>query len=175
MKKLILVFMLLIVSLILLGCTEEQKVDSAVKKTIPSQPVQPVQNNEGQRIVVNDNINSNNQEKNTEGSSGSIVKTVGSDSVQPNVKDFEVHGKNFEYDIKEIRVKKGDTVRIKFTSDIGFHDWVVNEFNARTEKVRDGGTTSTEFIADKTGEFEYYCSVGSHKSQGMIGKIIVED
>lgn len=87
---------------------------------------------------------------------------------------FEISGKNFEYDITEIRVSEGDTVTINFTSESGFHDWVVDEFKANTERVRDGGATSVTFVADKKGTFEYYCSVGEHRAQGMVGTLIVE-
>lgn len=91
-----------------------------------------------------------------------------------NAKVFAISGKNFTFDIKEIRVKKNDTVVINFTSTDGFHDFVIDEFNARTEKIKTGVTTSITFVADKTGTFEYYCSVGSHRVSGMTGKIIVE-
>jgi len=87
---------------------------------------------------------------------------------------YEISGKNFEFNIKEIRVKKNDTVVINFTSTDGFHDFVIDEFDARTEKIKTGVTTSVTFIANKTGTFEYYCSVGSHRVNGMTGKIIVE-
>lgn len=86
----------------------------------------------------------------------------------------EVSGVNFAFDKKEIRVKKGDIVKIDFVSESGFHDWVIDEFNARTAQVRDGGKTSITFVADKTGIFEYYCSVGKHRAQGMVGNLIVE-
>jgi plastocyanin len=89
-------------------------------------------------------------------------------------KVFDVKGVNYGYDVQEIRVKKGDTVTINFTSTSGFHDWVVDEFDARTEKVQAGGTTSVTFVASKVGTFEYYCSVGSHRQMGMVGKLIVE-
>lgn len=89
-------------------------------------------------------------------------------------KVYEISGKNFSFDIKEIRVQKNDTVIIKFTSTDGFHDFVIDEFDARTEKIKTGDTTSVTFIANKTGTFEYYCSVGSHRVSGMTGKIIVE-
>ena len=92
---------------------------------------------------------------------------------------FAVTGENFKFvvdgtDNPDIRVKQGDTVRIEFTSTSGFHDWVVDEFNAKTAQVKAGGVTAVEFIADKTGTFEYYCSVGSHRANGMKGKLIVE-
>lgn len=90
------------------------------------------------------------------------------------VKSFDISGKPFEYSIKEIRVKKGDKVKINLTSTLGMHDWVVDEFNAKTKVVKVGESDSIEFTVDKTGTFEYYCSVPTHRQQGMIGKLIVE-
>lgn len=89
--------------------------------------------------------------------------------------EIDITGQNFSYSETEIRVKKGDTVTINFESTDGFHDWVVDEFDAKTEKVSENETTSVTFIASKAGEFEYYCSVWNHKEQWMIGKLIVED
>ena len=88
---------------------------------------------------------------------------------------IDVVGIDFEYDIKQIKVKKGDTVTINFKSDKGFHDWVVDEFDAATERVNEGGTTSVTFVADKVGTFQYYCSVMSHRQMGMVGYLIIEE
>ena len=87
---------------------------------------------------------------------------------------FEIDGTNFAFSIKEIKVKKGDTIKIVFSSKEGFHDWVVDEFDVATEKITTGNTTEVEFVADQKGEFEYYCSVGNHRQLGMVGKLIVE-
>lgn len=95
-------------------------------------------------------------------------------NVDATAKSFMLHGTDFAFDVKEIRVKKGDTVTINFMSMDGFHDVVIDEFNARTEKIRTGGMSSITFVADKAGTFEYYCSVGSHRMNGMVGKLIVE-
>ncbi len=91
-----------------------------------------------------------------------------------NTKVFNISGTNFAFDVKEIKVKKGDTVVINFTSADGFHDVVIDEFKAKTEQVKTGGVTKTTFVADKIGTFEYYCSVGKHRMNGMVGKLIVE-
>jgi len=103
---------------------------------------------------------------------------VGDDTVAPEVEpgtaSFTVLGSNFAYDLEEIRVKEGDTVTINFRSVDGFHDWVVDEFDAATDKVSTGNETSVTFVADKKGTFEYYCSVGSHRANGMVGNLIVE-
>mgnify|MGYP001587791513 CR=1 FL=1 len=90
-------------------------------------------------------------------------------------KEFSVEGKNFEFSVKEIRVKKGDTVRINFKSSDGFHDWVVDEFNAAVARVQTDESSFVEFTADKAGTFEYYCSVGSHRQMGMVGTLVVEE
>jgi cytochrome c oxidase subunit 2 len=86
----------------------------------------------------------------------------------------DVVGTDFEYDIKEIRVKKGDTVTINLKSVGGFHDWVLDEFDAASPRINEGEETSVTFVADTVGTFQYYCSVMSHRQKGMIGYLIVE-
>lgn len=90
-------------------------------------------------------------------------------------KTFDVSAKNFEFSPKEITVKKGDTIRINFTNTEDLHDWGIGEFNAKTKQVQAGASESIEFVADKTGSFEYYCSVPGHRARGMVGMLIVEE
>jgi len=92
---------------------------------------------------------------------------------------FTLTGENFKFlmngeEAPELRVNVGDKVKIEFTSTDGFHDWVVDEFDAATSRVQTGETTSVTFVADQAGTFEYYCSVGSHRANGMFGNLIVE-
>ena len=87
---------------------------------------------------------------------------------------FTVEANNFAFSVKEIRVKKGGTVRINLVNTEGTHDWVVDEFDVATERVMpENGITVVEFVADKTGTFESYCSVGNHRQQGMVGTLTV--
>jgi len=86
----------------------------------------------------------------------------------------DIIGRNFNFDVTEIRVNVGDTVIINFESDEGFHDWVVDEFNAATGRVLSGQTTEVTFVADTAGTYQYYCSVGQHRALGMVGMLIVE-
>ncbi len=90
------------------------------------------------------------------------------------VKEFSLESTPFTFSVKEIRVKLGDKVKINLTNKAGFHNLVVDEFNASTKQLSTGATDSVQFTADKKGTFEYYCSVGNHRQQGMVGKLIVE-
>lgn len=93
----------------------------------------------------------------------------------PAVKAFTVTGNNFKFDLSEIRVKKGDKVRITFNNQTGFHDFVLDEFNVKTRQYNGAATESVSFLADKVGTFEYYCSVGQHRQMGMKGKLVIEE
>lgn len=92
----------------------------------------------------------------------------------PPLKEFSVEGKNFEFSLKEIRVTKGDFVRINLTSTGGTHDLRIDDYEVGTDVIGAGKSSSLEFMAEKAGTFEFYCSVGSHRQMGMVGKLIVE-
>ena len=57
----------------------------------------------------------------------------------------------------------------------GQHDWRLDEFNAATKVLKTGEEETIEFIANKTGQFEYYCSVGTHRQMGMKGTLTVTE
>ena len=103
-----------------------------------------------------------------------IEEMVVHEDSSPETHVFDLDGFNFGYSVKEIKVKEGDTVTINLTSTDGFHDWLVDEFNAKTDRVNTGQTTSVTFVANKAGSYEYYCSVGQHRANGMVGTLIVE-
>lgn len=90
------------------------------------------------------------------------------------VKEFTVEGKNFAFVPNQIKVKKGDKVKIIFKNTEGFHDFKVDEYGVATKQFKSPGTEAIEFTADKAGSFEYYCSVGSHRQMGMKGALVVE-
>ena len=73
-----------------------------------------------------------------------------------------------------LKVKQGDKVVVNFSSTSGFHDFVIDEFNVASKQIPANEISTVEFIADKTGTFSYYCSVGEHRANGMEGEIIVE-
>jgi heme/copper-type cytochrome/quinol oxidase subunit 2 len=90
------------------------------------------------------------------------------------VKIVQVEAGSFYYKPNEIKVKKGQKVKIVMNSVSMMHDFNIDELNVRMPVTPKGTTGTVEFTADKAGTFEYYCSVGQHRKMGQVGKIIVE-
>lgn len=78
------------------------------------------------------------------------------------------------YSLKEIAVKKGDTVRIKVTNTKGMHDVTIDEYGIKTELPLNEEQT-IEFVADKVGDFVYYCSMPTHREKGQWGTLRVTE
>ncbi len=77
------------------------------------------------------------------------------------------------FSLAEMRVKKGDTVRVTVTNTAGTHDFVLDEFGVKKDTPLNEPTV-IEFVADKVGTFEYYCSKYNHRQIGQKGNLIVE-
>lgn len=86
----------------------------------------------------------------------------------------QMTGTNYVYSMDEIYVSVWDTVTIEFESVDGFHDVVIDEYGSTEQVWVWDGMTSMTFVADTVGEFDYYCSVGTHRAQGMVGVLVVE-
>jgi nitrite reductase (NO-forming) len=72
-------------------------------------------------------------------------------------------------------VHEGETVQLNLVNGEGAeHDLVVDQYGARTEHViGKGASSTTSFNANKTGEFDYYCSLPGHRQAGMLGRLQV--
>lgn len=90
------------------------------------------------------------------------------------VKEFTITGSSFKFVPSTLTVNKGDTVKITFKNSGGMHDFVIDEFNASTKVIQSGATDTVEFVTNKAGTFEYYCSVGNHRQMGMVGTLTVK-
>ena len=51
---------------------------------------------------------------------------------------------------------------------------VVDGYNVSTKTLSEGGSDTIQFVSDKTGSFEYYCSVANHRDLGMKGVLVVQ-
>lgn len=89
-------------------------------------------------------------------------------------KTFTIEGSKMKFVPATMKVKKGDTVKVTFKNVDGFHDFVIDEFKVKTKQFNSPGEEVVEFVADKAGTFEYYCSVGEHRKMGMKGTLTVE-
>ncbi len=96
-------------------------------------------------------------------------------STDATVKEFTLEAGSFYYEPNVIRVKKGDMVRVTINSVDMMHDFKIDELNVASEIYEAGESGSVEFTADTVGEFEFYCSVGQHRANGMVGTLIVEE
>lgn len=95
------------------------------------------------------------------------------DTATPDV-EIDVTGTNFSFSPDRIEVNQGDIVKINFSSEMWLHDWVLEGVeNVATEQVNPGTVTSVTFTAWDPGEYTFYCSVGNHREQGMVGTLVV--
>lgn len=102
----------------------------------------------------------------------SIPETTG--IKEATVKTIEVEAGAFYYKPNVITVKKGDKIKIVMKSVDMMHDFNIDELDVKLEIIKSGNTGTVEFVADKVGTYEYYCSVGEHRAKGQVGKIIVQ-
>lgn len=101
---------------------------------------------------------------------GSAAMTTAADGT----KEITVSGSNFKFDVSTITVNEGDKVRVIFKVAQGFHDFVIDEFDVKTKQMAAGQSETVEFTANKAGTYDFYCSVGQHRQNGMEGKLIVQ-
>ena len=98
------------------------------------------------------------------------------------IKEFTVLAKQFQFDITDsdgstvvnkITVNKGDTVKLSITSQDVPHGFSLNEFGIN-KVVNTGDTVVVEFVADKSGTFNFFCSVVCGAGHGdMKGTLVV--
>ncbi|MEX2010513.1 MAG: cupredoxin domain-containing protein [Parcubacteria group bacterium] len=113
--------------------------------------------------------------ENNSNTSEETETTTPNDVDEAEVKSFVVTGTNFRFNPSSIAVKKGDTVQLTFINSAGIHDLRIDEFKVATKNLSSGQSETVTFVANKTGTFEYYCSVGNHREMGMIGILTVTE
>jgi heme/copper-type cytochrome/quinol oxidase subunit 2 len=109
-------------------------------------------------------------------SSSATGNIVNEDASNAPVKEFVIQSfyddKGIWFSLKEISVNKGDLVRIKITNIKGMHDFKIDEFGVYSETPLNQETV-IEFVADKAGEFIYYCTKPGHREKGQWGTLKV--
>jgi cytochrome c oxidase subunit 2 len=104
---------------------------------------------------------------------GAALSAPGQEAA-PGTVEIKVTAKKYEFDPGQIRVKKGDHVKLILTAVDHDHGFKLDAFQI-DQKVKKGQTAAVEFTADKTGTFPFacskFCGMG-HK--GMKGEVVVE-
>ncbi len=151
--------------LILTACSSEQPTPSAVPQPQPmEQPEAPETAPATQEPVTE-----------TQPSPPQPVPEAAEPTPESNVREFTVTAKQWEFDVKEIRVKQGDTVKIHVKSLDVRHGFIIPQFNVNENQIKPGQDADIEFVASRKGTWAYYCSVPCGKGHGdMRGNLIVE-
>ena len=146
MKKLI---ALVALSLLLIGCVQQNPVPQTAPEPIPEPVVE----------VVQPESEPTPEPEVEEG---------------PQTREFSVEAKQWEFNPSTITVNQGDTVKLTIKSLDVTHGLAIPTYGI-DERLEPGETVEIEFVADKTGEFPFYCAVfcgRGHKD--MTGTVIVE-
>ncbi len=104
-----------------------------------------------------------------------VVGAAGMPSVAAEEQVIRLTAKKFEYDLREITLKKGVPVVLELTSLDRVHGFNQPDFGVRGDAVP-GMVTRIRFTPDKTGEFVFFCDVfcgDGHEE--MSGTLIVKD
>lgn len=73
-----------------------------------------------------------------------------------------------------LRIPLGSVVQVTLQNHGGGeYDIYFPDFEAKSERVAGGSSTSIVFVADKEGEFVYYSTVPGHREAGLEGRIVV--
>jgi cytochrome c oxidase subunit 2 len=93
---------------------------------------------------------------------------------QGEIKNFHITARRYEFEPNTLTVNKGDIVVIEIVSLDVTHGFAIDEYGIN-EVIPAGKTTIVEFTADKSGKFNFYCSVycGSGHTT-MNGELLVE-
>ncbi len=90
-------------------------------------------------------------------------------------REITVIGTEFSFEPSSIKVKKGERIRLTFKNQgRAIHNLVIPDLNVRTSVIPGNSQEVIEFVADKTGDFVFYCSVPGHRSAGMEGDLQVQ-
>jgi len=88
--------------------------------------------------------------------------------------DVSIVAKQWSFEPSVVTVKKGDTVKLSVESVDVNHGLAIPDFGVSL-RFGAGETVSTEFTADKKGDYSFFCNVPCGRDHGqMRGTLVVE-
>lgn len=103
-----------------------------------------------------------------------LVEAAATNRAEGSARIIQIEAGSFYFKPNEIRLKKGESVKFEIKSADMMHDFNITELNVKIPITKAGNTASVVYTADTSGTFEFYCSVGLHRKNGQVGKLIVE-
>jgi plastocyanin len=89
--------------------------------------------------------------------------------------NLTVTGKEYSMSPNKLQVAKGSIVKITFTNNGTMpHNFTIPSLGAGSKTVSPGQSDTVQFTATTSGTFDFYCSIGNHRSLGMSGTITVQ-
>ena len=91
-------------------------------------------------------------------------------------REIVVEASEYKFTPSTVTIKKGESVKITLKNAGAMpHDWFVENMGGASIDMTSAGSTNSIVIkASQTGTFTTYCSIGSHRKLGMVGKLIVQ-
>lgn len=127
-------------------------------------------------VNVSVNASAGNESAGSEGAVNAGVNAGAGVNVElgGEVRTIKVKANQFKFEPIEIMVKQGDTVKLEVESVDVDHGIAIPAFNVNA-MLKAGTTTTVEFVADKKGNYPFFCSVFCGSGHGsMRGALIVE-
>lgn len=92
-----------------------------------------------------------------------------------NSKQITIQGSEYSFNPSAITVKKGEAIQITFKNSGNFpHNLTIADLNVQTKTIGSGQQDTVTFTPDKTGQFNFVCTVPGHADKGMTGTLIVQ-
>ncbi len=79
---------------------------------------------------------------------------------------------NYFFNPKTITASAGQKVQILFTKNTGSHNFIIDKLGVNHTIKQGEGLTFT--APKEPGSYPFYCGIGSHRSMGMEGTLIVK-
>lgn len=116
-----------------------------------------------------------------------LLAAISSAAFVPQAKrEFTVTAFKYGYRVSgsgkaEIRVAKGDLVKITFEAEDGPHSFTIKDQPANNYRImrraEPGKPATIEFRADQAGQFEFFCNLAADERcpRETVGRLIVEE
>jgi cytochrome c oxidase subunit 2 len=91
----------------------------------------------------------------------------------PQPREVDIRGDQFAFSPARVEVQKDDLVKITFTAVDMPHSFTVDSYRI-AKRAGAGRSVVFEFLADRAGEYDFYCNLAQdERCRNMKGKLVV--